>query len=95
MTNKDYPCDECIHSDVCDYVGILEDDEKCENRIPTTMTNRGYWIKNKVAFYWECSVCGVDIRNHTAEIFLENGALNFCPCCGADMREVIKNESNK
>ena len=59
------------------------------------MTNKGYWIKNKIAFYWECSNCGIAIRNHIAEIFLEQGSLNFCPCCGTDMREEIKNASYK
>ena len=43
---------------------------------------KGYWIGRPIAGYTtvRCSVC--------TELFFENkGRWNFCPNCGADMRE--------
>ena len=48
----------------------------------------GRWIWNDLTGYTECSVCGemTDISPVTGEECLTN----YCPNCGADMREVEK-----
>ena len=50
---------------------------------------RGTWIKENIVltsyppqFQWYCSECGTIMHGYSAEILT-----NFCPSCGADMRE--------
>lgn len=52
--------------------------------------SRGKWIKNcNVAFYWKCSECGSYLICSKEDYLLrENDYPNYCPNCGADMREV-------
>lgn len=45
----------------------------------------GEWIRDKVAFYLECSECGCDIRDANTCFLTDEDALNFCPNCGAKM----------
>lgn len=48
---------------------------------------RGRWIDDKVAFYLGCSECGCYLE-YAVDTFLDNGDhYNYCPNCGADMRE--------
>lgn len=48
---------------------------------------RGKWIGDKVAFYRGCPECGCYLE-YAVDTFLDNGDhYNFCPNCGADMRE--------
>ena len=49
---------------------------------------RGKWDDKKVAFYFKCSECGCCVRAFAGEVFLDYAQeWNFCPNCGADMRE--------
>lgn len=48
------------------------------NKAPTIEPKRGEWI-SKHNGYWTCSECGLSF------LFYAKG--NFCPNCGADMRE--------
>lgn len=50
------------------------------------------WADNHVSFYRGCPECGAFVRANLDEVFLRDfpsavGKLNFCPNCGADMRE--------
>lgn len=51
---------------------------------------RGKWVKNEGRVGWHCSNCGVDNNfayswnNDTGRDEFQD---NFCPHCGADMRE--------
>jgi hypothetical protein len=51
---------------------------------------KGEWVKNEGRVGWHCSSCGVDNNyayswnNGTGENEFQD---NFCPHCGADMRE--------
>ena len=48
---------------------------------------RGKWIDDKVSFYLGCSECGCFLE-YAVDTFLDEGDhYNFCPNCGADMRE--------
>ena len=54
---------------------------------------QGEWDREKIAFYGVCTECGAPVASNLADIFLygEIGKCpyntNFCPNCGADMRE--------
>ena len=49
---------------------------------------RGTWDKHMVSFYWRCCECGAIMRSNLSEVFLcDNWKINYCPNCGADMRE--------
>lgn len=48
---------------------------------------KGKWIRGKIAFYDTCPFCNTSVRQYICEIFLDEGEMNFCPNCGADMRE--------
>lgn len=54
-----------------DFVDLLEDAPTVEER------PQGEWVEDMHDCYYHCSVCG-----HANE-----EADNFCPSCGADMRE--------
>lgn len=50
------------------------------------------WADNQVSFYRGCPECGAFVRANLDEVFLRDfhsavGRLNYCPNCGADMRE--------
>ena len=51
---------------------------------------KGKWIKGEVKWScdceWNCSVCG-DIVSLLEGHTPQNAEMNFCPYCGADMRE--------
>ena len=49
----------------------------------------GKWDKDSdMAFYWKCSECGAYLFwRH--EDFMVNGNPNYCPNCGADMRDKV------
>ena len=53
----------------------------------TNTRPHGKWNDKKVAFYLECSNCGALVSGYQPNIFLENEKLNYCPNCGADMRQ--------
>ena len=69
-------------SDTYDKAYIIEAIEEA----PTIEPKRGEWVNqhkwSNGFFERECSVCGAmkPLLRHTAKI-------NFCPNCGADMRE--------
>ena len=47
---------------------------------------QGEWLEN-VAFYKGCPECGAYIRSNTSEVYLDPKELNFCPCCGTQMKK--------
>jgi ribosomal protein S27AE len=53
---------------------------------------KSHWVDNRVAFYRGCPECGAFVRANLDEVFLRDfpsavGKLNFCPNCGANMKE--------
>lgn len=49
--------------------------------------SHGKWMDDKVAFYLVCSECNAVVSSNLDKIYLMRHNLNFCPNCGADMRE--------
>lgn len=46
------------------------------------------WDNTRIAFFLTCPLCGCSVWDNAREVFEgENGKLNFCPNCGADMRQ--------
>ena len=74
--DKMVDCLKCIHCRLCDYQGIPSNPPQCdfyEER------QNGEWIDvNGDGSIMKCSVCG-------DKVCCKNN--NFCPNCGADMRE--------
>ena len=77
-------CKDCVHYKLCRDVfcqvdTLTDDDKKCDYYEPTRP--HGEWIKKYNADdpTTACSVCGFDTEDKVY--------FNFCPCCGADMRE--------
>ncbi len=50
--------------------------------VPSADRPRGEWIDENGTYYANCSKCGYQMDTHE-----ERGYHNFCPNCGADMRE--------
>lgn len=58
---------------------------------PVRKTKRGRWIERDGVYgdvYYECSVCGESWV--TIEGAPKDNRMNYCPMCGADMREVTE-----
>ena len=74
---------------------IFEDNENMIERVPAADVRpvvRGKWIPTrKYGYCYKCSVCGeigpLDPDGESAFKY------NFCPTCGADMREVAKSDT--
>lgn len=87
-------------NDTCKYYkhcwsrgeGLKEDGEECVYYEPERL--HGEWIPKAVHNCWtrfECSVCGY--YHEPVHDFGESKPdFNFCPNCGADMREGEQNE---
>lgn len=60
--------------------------KKEQDNIHDVKIERGEWLEN-VAFYKGCPECGAYVRSNTSEIYLDPKELNFCPCCGAQMKK--------
>ena len=77
-------CGCCEHNLDAEYVnGIWEYRCALIEDAPSVERPRGRWIPPDFVSddFWTCSACGV-------EWFMEDdGGWNFCPNCGADMRE--------
>ena len=56
------------------------------NDLPSADRPQGNWVNVKISISGdssaECSLCGAVVHNNFSN------AINFCPNCGADMREV-------
>lgn len=71
--------------------------ERKRNNEPSPERKKGEWIKMSDAdgTYWCCSECGEELYrswsfNRDYDLFPEKTSIdktNFCPSCGADMRE--------
>ena len=48
---------------------------------------KGHWFDQVIPFFLTCSNCGCSIWDEKHELFESDGELNFCPNCGADMRQ--------
>lgn len=66
------------------YNKIIQNDIDTLMSLPSTEPKHGYWRKIPMACYgggtiteYQCSVCEEN----------QITTSNFCPCCGADMRE--------
>lgn len=72
------------HSMTTDFEGTLIDAINAIKSIPTIEPKRGEWKRRIVdsGFNadWVCSECGYRVKTDFANY-------NFCPNCGADMRE--------
>lgn len=65
-------------------------------RIPTTEPKRGEWVEREtflnidrtpIIEEWQSAMCSVCHRYHTTPYLYYFNDYNFCPNCGADMRE--------
>ena len=84
-------CDICRESNIC-YRASSCADLKCFDTIPAAdvrENKRGKWERENIVltsyppqYQWHCSECG------EIKCGFDSGVLtNFCPNCGADMRE--------
>ena len=76
------------HSMTTDFEGTLIDAINAIKSIPTIEPKRGRWIGGDVLT--NCSICGEawDLKYLGGQEMWYTGELpNFCPNCGADMRE--------
>ena len=72
-----------IFAERCDAVRPYHEAWQAVEQLPSVTPERpkGRKIRREVVFGWDifnCSECGEEIGL----------SYNFCPCCGADMREV-------
>ena len=95
-------CNECLDT-CAEFDGIVPDCNQCmldgvHRRLRATPAAdvrplvKSKWADNRIAFYRGCPECGAFVRANLDEVFLRDfpsavGRLNFCPNCGADMRE--------
>ncbi len=92
-------CKDCLHFDACESMlralGYQCDgdgadaDKRCDtfaDRSRYVVREKGEWDCKRVSFYAGCPSCGCYVKNDAEQVFLDDGALNFCPNCGADMR---------
>ena len=77
---------ECRHKDDTNFC-VTCDNVKELKSLPSAQPERpkGEWIHQAKFSRIECDQCGKVFRNSFAP-------KNFCPNCGADMREVSRNE---
>lgn len=52
---------------------------------------QGEWLIHRVAFHLTCPFCGCNLRALKNEVFEGDYEYNYCPNCGADMREARSN----
>ena len=86
-------CDNCIHVGVCHYIMFGDSDEITECRHFNEERPKGKWIKHISSL--ECSECKVKFfcgdEDENVQDYDPCNELNFnfCPNCGADLREVV------
>lgn len=81
-------CNNCIHYDVCYQYDITDEDENEMCALYESKRPHGKWehwgspfTDDTIANSIVCSICKARYVEIEGEIF------NFCPNCGADMRE--------
>lgn len=86
-------CENCLHSEVCDQSSrqmwsVMAGETKCsdfKDRTKWVEQKHGRWEpRNDVIGFVRCSVC------HDCNIYddwADGKKWNYCPNCGADMRE--------
>ena len=78
-------CEECDYALAMLYV-------KSEKAADVQPVKRGKWIKSNDELFLTCSECKEDLLYNTitrVTVWSGNKGLPpFCPCCGADLREI-------
>lgn len=90
-------CETCIHDEVCGLEGHLDEaltfcDNKATDVQPIRYGKWKYYKNNGIMYVFECTNCKQKILLHLEELNRDDEPqnYNFCPHCGADMREPIK-----
>lgn len=82
----------CLHNffeDLIDNAPTVESDYDWgySEGIHDTERQKGEWLTHRVAFHLTCPFCGCNLRALKNEVFEGDYEYNFCPNCGADMRQ--------
>lgn len=80
-----YRCDDCLGSMMLDAKTII---------VNSAPVKHGEWSTYDVSGYRKCSMCGGYVNWNPKPFMFGDGEYNYCPNCGADMRERKDDDSH-